>query len=151
MLQTNILFVDARNNGRSILAEAYFNQTYSGAAVRAFSAGVRPDKALDPVIFDALRGRGIRPDDYQPKAIEIFHQPYSPRIDLIVGFKPLIEAFHLPIFTNHPPVSYLRVEPIQNRVKTCSRGNAVRDCFKDIALAVDHAMVNGEFSHYQAA
>lgn len=36
MLKTNILFVDARNNGRSIYAEAYFNEYMAGSA-RAFS------------------------------------------------------------------------------------------------------------------
>ncbi|MCV6577099.1 MAG: hypothetical protein OIF58_15345, partial [Cohaesibacter sp.] len=101
MLQTNILFVDATNNGRSIMAEAYFNQ-HSRGHLRAFSAGVTPDVDLDRHILEILKENDIAPDDYCPKPIDIFLQPYSPRIDMIVGFTPTIDQFVLPIFPHQP-------------------------------------------------
>lgn len=150
MLQTNILFVDATNNGRSILAEAYFNKHCAGSA-RAFSAGVRPPAELDRHVYEILRENNIPPDDYCPKPIDIFLQPYSPRIDLIIGFKPRVEDYKLPIFANQPTLDYLTIEPVIGRQDQVGRKRAFRDCYHDISLTIDRAMASGQLPSSRAA
>lgn len=150
MLQTNILFVDATNNGRSIMAEAYFNQHCRGH-LRAFSAGVSPDVELDRHILKILKENHIAPDDYCPKPIDIFLQPYSPRIDMIIGFSPTIDQFVLPIFPNQPEVIQLQIKPVVQRMETVGRKQAVRECFADMRLVVDRALASGQFPQNEAA
>ena len=150
MLQTNILFVDSKNNGRSILAEAYFNLKNQNE-MRAFSAGIRPEQELDKHVYELMRDKGIDPEDYCPKPIDIFCQPYSPRIDLIVGFKPEIDVVKLPLFTNRPAFIQLMVEPVHHRIEELGRRRAYRTCYHDIALAIDRALVSGQLPKPRAA
>lgn len=150
MLQTNILFADVTNNGRSILAEAYFNQ-HSRGGLRAFSAGTRPDDALDKHIFEVLRENNISPDDYCPKPFDIFLQPYSPRIDLVVGFTPSVEAIKLPIMASRPDVTHLDITPVSERMAKMSRKQAVRDCFDDMCFVIDRALASGQLPSKVAA
>lgn len=150
MLKTNILFVDANNNGRSIYAEAYFNEHMSGSS-RAFSAGVQPAEKLDKIVLDILIEKGLEAEDYCPKPVDIFLQAYSPRIDMIVGFRPMIEPFKLPIFTHQPPVTYLSVDPVADRLLRENRRAAHRHCFADVMFAIDRALAKGQLPGSQAA
>ena len=150
MLKTNVLFVDETNNGRSILAEAYFNQGRENGA-RAFSAGFAPTEELDRHIFSLLRDDDMSAEDYCPKPIDIFLQPYSPRIDLIVGFTPVAGSYKLPIFPNQPSVIHLDVEPVTEREQTVGHKRAVRDCFADVKLAIDRAKASGRLPGMMAA
>ena len=149
MLQTNILFVDEANNGRSILAEAYFNHTQKAA--RAFSAGYQPDQILSAKLFDVLKEEGISPEDYCPKPIDIFLQPYSPHIDLVVGFQPMATSYKLPIFPNRPPLLTLNVDDVSMFDAPTGSRRALRACFADIQLVLDRALANGQIPGNQAA
>lgn len=149
MLQTNILFVDEHNNGRSILAEAYFN--HHQEAARAFSAGFEPDAVLSPKLFEILREQKIAPEDYCPKPIDIFLQPYSPRIDLIVRFEPMAKAYRLPLFANRPPVLTLRVGEAGHVDAPAGSRRALRSCFADLQLVLDRALANGQLPGMRAA
>lgn len=150
MLKTNILFVDLSNNGRSIYAEAYFNSHMSGAS-RAFSAGVRPAALLDKVVLDILVEKGIEAEDYCPKPIDIFLQPYSPHIDMIVIFEPQDEALRLPIFTHQPPVVRLVVAPVMDTLSGENKRAGHRHCFADVTFAIDRALATGQLPGAQAA
>lgn len=150
MLKTNILFVDASNNGRSIYAEAYFNKRICGPC-RAFSAGIRPVGKLDKVVLDILVEKGLEAEDYCPKPIDIFLQPYSPRIDMIIGFDPADETYELPIFTHRPPVLHFFVEPVMDPQKPDNRKFAHRHCFADVAFVIDRALAKGQLPGLQAA
>ncbi|WP_316861922.1 hypothetical protein [uncultured Cohaesibacter sp.] len=143
MLQTNILFLDETNNDRSILAEAYYNHGLKNVA-RASSAGFEPAEQLDRHLYDLLKADGVCPDDYCPKPVDIFLQAYSPRIDLIVAFKPLRGAFKLPIFPNHPAVLHLSVEDSRGRVSEGGIKRAVRSCYADLKLSIDRAVASGK-------
>nr|WP_321442910.1 hypothetical protein [uncultured Cohaesibacter sp.] len=149
MLQTNILFVDEHNNGRSILAEAHFNRHQQAA--RAFSAGFEPDAALSPKLIEVLREEKIAPEDYCPKPIDIFLQPYSPHIDLIVWFDPMGRAFKLPLFANRPPVLTLRVNEAGHADAPAGSRRALRSCYADLQLVLDRALANGHFPGMRAA
>ena len=143
MLQTNILFLDESNNDRSIMAEAYFNRGLNNA-VRSFSAGFKPEDKLDKFIFDLLREKGIAPEDYCPKPIDVFLQAYSPRIDLIVVFEPLQGQFKLPLFPYKPPVATLKVFGSRERnVGLSHKRRSVRETYADLRLAIDRAMATG--------
>lgn len=149
MLQTNILFVDEHNNGRSILAEAYFN--HHQEAARAFSAGFEPDAILSPKLFDLLREEKIAPEDYCPKPIDIFLQPYSPRIDLIVRFEPVAKAHRMPLFANRPAIQTLYVDEVGHADAPAGSRRALRACFADLKLVLDRALANGQLPGRQAA
>ncbi|SNY90656.1 Protein-tyrosine-phosphatase [Cohaesibacter sp. ES.047] len=150
MLQTNILFVDEANNDRSILAEAYFNQGRD-ISVRAFSAGVNPDVELDRAVYEVMREKGIRPDDYCPKPIDIFLQPYSPRIDLVVGFGSGNTRARLPMLPHHPSSLQLMVDALDRGFEGAARKRAIRDCYADVGLAIDRAKAKGLLPSSQAA
>lgn len=149
MLQTNILFVDEHNNGRSILAEAYFN--HHQEAVRAFSAGFEPDAALSRKLFDVLREEKFAPEDYCPKPIDIFLQPYSPHIDLIIRFAPMVKAYKIPLFANRPTVLTLHVGEAGHADAPAGSRRALRSCFADLQLALDRALANGQLPGIRAA
>ena len=110
-----------------------------------------PVDELDRRVLEVLQEQGVDPEDYCAKPIDIFLQPYSPRIDLIVGFKPAVEDFKLPLFPNHPPVTYLKIVPVLDRLENCGKRRAYRDCYADIGLAVDRALVTGQLPNPQAA
>lgn len=151
MLQTNILFVDETNNDRSILAEAYFNRDHGNEA-RAFSAGFEPEVKLDRHVIEILREEGISPEDFCPKPVDIFLQPYSPRIDLVVGFTPALKPFTMPMFQHRPAVLYLNVDPSSARVEhPLARKRAFRDCYADLGLAIDRAIAKGRLPSMKAA
>ena len=150
MLQTNILFVDETNSERSILAEAYCNMN-PRTPVRAFSAGFEPALKLDKHLYEILREAGINPEDYCPKPIDIFRQPYSPRIDLLIGFDPLDRPYKLPIFPNMPTVATLNVTPVAGRDFSRGRKGALRACLADIGLAIDRARARGTLPDNLAA
>ncbi|WP_319533757.1 hypothetical protein [uncultured Cohaesibacter sp.] len=150
MLQTNILFVDEANSDRSILAEAYFNQGIAYSA-RAFSAGIAPADGLDRAVYDVMREKGIIPDDYCPKPIDIFLQPYSPRIDLVVAFRPRGKVFKLPIVPYRPPMIDLLIDEVDGSLEGKARKQAIRDCYADVGLAIDRAKAKGLLPSSQAA
>ena len=143
------MFVDETNNGRSILAEAYFN-THQNAA-RAFSAGFEPDAVLSPKLIDVLREEGISPEDYCPKPIDIFLQPYSPRIDLVVGFEPTHKKYKLPLFANRASVLTLDIDPVGHSDAPEGSRRALRSCFADIKFELDRALASGQLPGKLAA
>ena len=63
-----VLFICVHNSGRSQMAEAFFNQMAEGKA-RAFSAGTKPDNAIDSGVVEAMREIGIDISGNTPKAM----------------------------------------------------------------------------------
>jgi protein-tyrosine-phosphatase len=80
---TTVLFVCARNAGPSPMAEAYLNEV-GGVHLRAFSAGVEPDAAVDVPALRTLQAAGLSVDGLAPKPLEIFAMPHAPRPDVVV-------------------------------------------------------------------
>ena len=63
-----VLFVCVHNSGRSQMAEA-FARHLSGGRLKAESAGTEPTPALNPVVVEAMRERGIDITGQRPKLL----------------------------------------------------------------------------------
>ena len=65
-----ILFVCVHNAGRSMMAEAFFNQMAKGKA-QAYSAGTQPADKVNPVVAEAMKEIGIDISGNKPKALTL--------------------------------------------------------------------------------
>ena len=63
-----VLFVCVHNSGRSQMAEA-FARELSGGRLDAESAGTEPTTALNPVVVEAMRERGLDITGQRPKLL----------------------------------------------------------------------------------
>lgn len=78
----NVLFLSRHNCARSIFAEAVANDKGRGR-FRAFSAGVEPDKQIDPVALDILRLSGYQTEGLRSKPWEEFTGPDAVPMDFV--------------------------------------------------------------------
>ncbi|MCL4187554.1 MAG: helix-turn-helix domain-containing protein [Rhodobacteraceae bacterium] len=78
----NVLFVCAANSARSLFAEAILAQLGAGG-FRAFSAGMSPAAAPDPVALETLRGKGHAVGHLRPKPLAAFQGPEAPVMDFV--------------------------------------------------------------------
>ncbi len=74
-----VLFVCIENSCRSQMAEAFFNKYAKGS--RAYSAGSKPAKEIDPKTVEVMKEKGI---DLAGKKPTGFQQHLSRGFDLIV-------------------------------------------------------------------
>ncbi len=65
-----VLFVCVHNSGRSMMAEAFFNQLAAGWA-KAISAGTQPGDEVNPVVVEAMKEVGIDVSVNKPKLLTI--------------------------------------------------------------------------------
>lgn len=70
MAVNSVLFVCARNAGRSQMAAGYFTHL-SGGLIAVESAGTEPSDALNPAVVAAMLEEGIDLRDEEPKAISL--------------------------------------------------------------------------------
>jgi arsenate reductase (thioredoxin) len=63
-----VVFVCVHNSGRSMMAEAFFNQLAKGKA-KALSAGTQPGDRVNPTVVDAMREVGIDISGNKPKML----------------------------------------------------------------------------------
>ena len=77
-----VLFICSGNSARSIFAEALLRDLGQGRFT-AFSAGTRPNTALNPVALEVLRRNGHAIDGLRSKHISEFQQPGSPQMDFV--------------------------------------------------------------------
>jgi len=84
MRETNfdVLFICSGNSARSIFAEALLRDLGEGR-FQAFSAGTRPNTALNPFALDVLRRNGHDVSALRAKHISEFQQPGSISMDFV--------------------------------------------------------------------
>ncbi len=63
-----VVFVCVHNSGRSMMAEAFFNQLAGGKA-RAISAGTQPGDRVNPTVVEAMTEIGIDISANKPKML----------------------------------------------------------------------------------
>lgn len=89
MAVNSVLFVCARNAGRSQMAAGYFIHL-SGGLIAVESAGTEPADALNPAVIAAMLEEGIDLRDEEPKAISLDMLEEADRvITLGVDLRPL--------------------------------------------------------------
>src|SRR6201986_4363385 len=78
----NVLILCTGNSARSILAEAMLNH-FGRAHFRAFSAGSRPNGAVNPYALATLDNLKIATDGFRGKSWDEFAAPGAPKMDFI--------------------------------------------------------------------
>ena len=63
-----VVFVCVHNSGRSMMAEAFFNQLAAGKA-KALSAGTQPGDKVNPTVVEAMKEVGIDVSGNKPKML----------------------------------------------------------------------------------
>jgi len=76
-----VLFVCVHNAGRSLMAEAFFNQMAEGKA-RGFSAGTKPAEKVTLVVAEAMREVGIDISRRKPKMLTAEMLEY---VDIVIN------------------------------------------------------------------
>lgn len=66
------------------MAEAITNH-FSGGAVRAFSAGVEPMKAVPKIVRHVLEERGINTEGLRTRSLESLQGPLAPKFDYVIS------------------------------------------------------------------
>jgi len=87
----NILFVDAGNSARSILAEALLNRLGAGR-FEGFSAGFDPVSAVSPYVLGLLHRIHYNTGWLATKPVEAMISRYIPPFDAIVRLSPGVPA-----------------------------------------------------------
>lgn len=88
-----ILFVDERNDGASVMAEAYARKAFPASGSYA-SAGWAPAEALDPGLEEFLDRTGIEVGNKTPTRLRPIHE--EPRHwNVVVGLHPAVRE-HIP-------------------------------------------------------
>jgi len=99
--RSNVLFLCTGNSARSIIAESLLN-AMAGDRFQAFSAGSHPCGAVNPVVIEYLRDRGIDTGTARSKSWDEFSAPNAPRMDLIVTVCDQAAGEACPVWPGHP-------------------------------------------------
>lgn len=97
----NILFICSGNSARSIFAEALLRDLGQGR-FQAFSAGTRPNSALNPFALDVLARNGHDISGLRSKHISEFQQPASPTMDFVFTVCDTAAAEECPPWPGQP-------------------------------------------------
>jgi arsenate reductase len=102
-----ILFLSQRNSARSLMAEAIANAIGHGR-IEAFSAGVRPAAAADPMALELLERAGIPAPDHPPRHVREFSAANSPPLDFVFTLSDTAAGEAPPSWPGHPITGHWR-------------------------------------------
>jgi len=97
----NVLFLSRRNSARGLFAGAVVNKKGKGR-FRAFSAGVEPDREIDPVALDILRVAGYPTDGLHPKHWKEFAGPGAVAMDFVFQLSDHKTSESAPVLPGKP-------------------------------------------------
>lgn len=80
----NVLFLGTHNSARSIMAEVFLNECGHGR-FKAYSAGVLPTGAVDPLAIEFLQSNGRTTTDLRSKHVNEFASADAPVMDLVIS------------------------------------------------------------------
>lgn len=98
---TNVLFLDAGNAARSILAEAILNRI-AGNSFKAYSAGSAPQGAVHPQALSLLAAEGFELSAFRSKSRNEFIGPGAPPLSFVITICDPCEANACPICPDQP-------------------------------------------------
>src|SRR5947208_1653490 len=97
----NVLFLSNLNAARSILAEAVANRKGEGTFC-AYSAGLKPATAIDPLVLDILELSGYPTDGLHPKSWQEFVGSDAPDLDFVFALSDTDAGEPLPHWPSRP-------------------------------------------------
>ena len=103
----NVLFLCTHNSARSILAEALLNHLGQGK-FKAYSAGSSPreNQKPNPFAILTLEKAGISTDDLSSKSWDVFAEPNSPHMDLVITVCDNAAGEVCPYWPGHPATAH---------------------------------------------
>jgi arsenate reductase len=117
----NVLFLSNRNTARSILAESVMNRV-GRPNFTGFSAGIRPEASLDPLVADILQVARYRTDGLHPKSWREFARPDAPPLDFVFTLCDPAAGEELPHWPGRPVTADWRYpDPTKLRGETWER------------------------------
>lgn len=112
-----VLILCTGNSCRSQMAEALVNHDL-GPAVRAISAGTRPQPRVAQGAIEALRLAGIPTDNLYPKDVEaVMNEPVDLVITVCDNAKESCPVFPRPIPSLHMPFHDPHGEPLESFIR----------------------------------
>ena len=97
----SVLFLSQRNSARSIMAESLLN-TISRGKFRAYSAGVRPARELDPIVVELLEHAQVPLPDNGPRHFAEFSASDAPPLDFVFTLSDTAAGEALPSWPGQP-------------------------------------------------
>jgi protein-tyrosine-phosphatase len=103
----NVLFLCTHNSARSILAEAILNHVGRGR-FQAFSAGSHPreNQQPNPLALQVLKEAHIRTEGLSSKDWDVFAQPLSPVMDLVITVCDQAAGEVCPLWPGQPATAH---------------------------------------------
>src|SRR5262245_22634913 len=97
----NVLFLSQRGAARSVIAAALLNQV-GREKFRAWSAGVRPAAAYDPLALELLEHAKVPAPEGKPLHYHDFAGPKAPALDFIFTLSDTAAGEPMPEWTGKP-------------------------------------------------
>jgi len=138
----NILFVCLNNSVVSIMAEALFNR-WAGKGFRAFSAGSRPTRAVDPRAVELLKANQIWSQGLRPKNCDEFLGQDATPIDLVISLGSQTPHGLPSSWAGNPRVIHWRISEPRVDGKPAEKASAFRKTFTELETRIKlFALVN---------
>lgn len=132
----NVLFVCNQNAARSQMAEVLLN-TLGRRRFQAFSAGVEPTDAMDPLTLETIRNAGFSATGLTVKGLDAFTAAHTPHMDFIVTVCDELADWEPPLkgqsMTAHWPIP----APSLRKASHAERAAIYAEAFKMIRRRVE--------------
>ena len=110
---TEVLFLCRDNGARSLMAEAILN-SFSGGAMRAFSAGIEPGKDIPMPVTQVIESRGVSIKGLRPKRLAEFEGLAGRKLDFVISICDPGAADVCPNWPGQPARAHWHIaEPIE--------------------------------------